>query len=122
MTQPRRYKNDADKQAAYRARRPKPMTQAHLAILAREIYATIRKADVYAKSPLPDAILAQDQEQTLRNLICFLDPVKDTIRHPNWNLLHPERANEPDIFDRPEGEPPAKNETANRTRKKRSAK
>jgi hypothetical protein len=49
---------------------------------------------------LPVEVVGQDIEQTLRNLICWLDPVKDTIRHPDWNLFHPERANEPDRIER----------------------
>jgi hypothetical protein len=99
MPQPKQYKNAAQKQAAYRARRPKPITQASLARLARTLNWVIRQADEHGCSPLPRTIIAEDAEQTLKNLICFLDPVKDTVRHPNWNQFHPDRAHEPDCFD-----------------------
>jgi hypothetical protein len=69
-----------------------------MASLARLIYWGIRDAAEHGDSPLPADILTDDPEQTLKNLACYLDPFKDTIRHPNWNHFHPERAHEPDIL------------------------
>jgi len=40
-------------------------------------------------TPLPDQVLGENIEQTLRNLICYLDPLRDTIRHPDWDRFHP---------------------------------
>jgi len=99
MPQPRQHKSAAQRQAAYRLRRPKPPTQARLALLAVAINAAIGD-DSQSQSPrLPAEVVGQDIEQTLRNLICWLDPVKDTIRHPDWNLFHPEKAHEPDRIE-----------------------
>ena len=98
MPQPKQYDDAAQRQAAYRDRRPRPITQARLASLARSVYWVILKAQEHGDSPLPTDIIDDGQEQTLRNLICFLDPIKDTTRHPNWNHFHPERANEPDVY------------------------
>ena len=96
MPQPRLHKSAAQRQAAYRRRRPKPPTQARLAQLALAIYAMIAGDSQNQYPRLPVVIVAQDIERTLGNLVCWLDPVKDTIRHPDWNLFHPERAHEPD--------------------------
>jgi hypothetical protein len=112
MPQPKQHKNAAMRQAAYRTRRPKPPTQARLAQLALTINAVIGDDSKSRHRRLPAGIVAQGIEQTLRNLICWLDPVKDTIRHPDWNLFHPERAHEPDLIEqyeqnrRTKGNPP----------------
>ena len=98
MPQPKLHKNAAQRQAAYRSRKPKTPTQARLAQLARAIEYEIKSDAQSPHQRLPQEILATNTEQTLRNLICWLDPVKDTIRHPNWDLFHPERAHEKDIF------------------------
>ena len=89
MPQPKQHKNAAERQAAYRRRKPKPPAQARLAQLARAVDDIIA---VDCKSPdrkLPANIVGTDTEKTLRNLICWLDPVKDTVRHPDWDLFHP---------------------------------
>lgn len=87
------------RQAAYRMRRPKPPTQARLAQMALAINAAIGDDSQSQYTRLPVEVVGQDIEKTLRNLICWLDPVKDTIRHPDWNLFHPERAHEPDLIE-----------------------
>ncbi len=99
MPQPKQYADAAERQAAYRARHPRPISQARLATLAQAIYCVLLEAAEHGDCPLPTNIIAGDQEQTLKNLICFLDPVKDTTRHPDWNQFHPERAHEPDISE-----------------------
>jgi len=99
MPQPKQYKNAAIRQAAYRNRHQKPPTQASLARLAMALIVVIAD-DAQSQHPrLPSEIaLAQDAQQTLRNLICWLDPVKDTIRHPDWDLFHPERTDASDTI------------------------
>ncbi|HEY3331782.1 MAG TPA: hypothetical protein VGK19_17255 [Capsulimonadaceae bacterium] len=89
MPQPKQHKNAAQKQAAYRSRRPKPPTQARLAQLARAIDDIIPVNCNSADRKLPANIVGHDTEKTLRNLICWLDPDKDTIRYPDWELFHP---------------------------------
>ena len=100
MPQPKQYKNAAQRQAAYRDRRPKPPTQARLAQLAMAIGYAVVDNSRSQYSSLPAEIVGHDTVETLRNLICWLDPVKDTIRYPKWNLFHPDRTHEPDIFDK----------------------
>lgn len=90
MPQPKIYKSNAQRQAAYRARKPRTVTQARLAALARAIYWEIRDAAKRGTLTLPDACVSEDQEQTLRNLLCWLAPVKDTIRFPNWESIRPD--------------------------------
>ena len=99
MSRERQYKDAAQKQAAYRARHPKQISQAQLASLARSIYWVIIYGFEQGDSPLPRDIRGDTVEQTLRNLMCYLDPVKDTIRYPDWNRFHPGREGDPDILD-----------------------
>jgi hypothetical protein len=96
MPQYKLYKNNAQKQAAYRARKTRPVTQARLAVLARAIYWEIQYANKQGTLTLPPTIVSDDQEQTLRNLICWLAPVKDTIRFPNWESIRPDWQDQPD--------------------------
>lgn len=90
LPQPKQYKTPAQRQAAYRARLPKIATQARLAQLATTINYLIVDSANTRYSRLPDEIVGSDIEQTLRNLICWLDPYRDPIRHPNWELFHPD--------------------------------
>ena len=89
MPQPKQHKNAAERQAAYRSRRPKPPTQARLAQLARAIDDMIAGDANSPDRKLPANIAGHYTGKTLRNLICWLDPVKDTIRYPDWDLFHP---------------------------------
>ena len=101
MPRERQYEDAAQRQAAYRSRRPKAITQAYLAGLARTIYRVIIVGSERGDFPLPPEIVGDGIEQTLRNLLCYLDPVKDTTCHPDWNRFHPGRESEPDVFGRP---------------------
>jgi hypothetical protein len=99
LPQPKQYKNAAQRQAAYRARQPKRATQARLAQLAATIDYLITKSANTRFSRLPEEIVGPDTEQTLRNLICWLDTYRDPVRYPNWELFHPKGTFECDPFE-----------------------
>lgn len=83
MPQTKIYKDDAQRQAAYRQRKGrKYATQAELAMLARGLHAVIKTAVVYKDFPLPYELAAARPEQTLSNLIQFFDVVYDPVRNP----------------------------------------
>ena len=97
MPQPKLHKNAAQRQDAYRSRHPK-VTQARLAGLARSINCVVEDDSQHEHRRLPADIVGGDIVQTLRNLICWIDPIKDTISHPDWDHFHPERAHEKGHF------------------------
>jgi hypothetical protein len=99
LPQPKQYKNAAQRQAAYRARQPKRATQARLAQLANTINYLILDNANTRYSRLPDEVVGTDIEQTLRNLICWLDPYRDPVQYPNWELFHPAGTLERDPFE-----------------------
>lgn len=99
MPQTKQHKNAAQKQAAYRARKPKVPTQATLAILARKIAFVVADGAQSRHSRVPAHVVGEDTVQTLRNLICWLDTFKDDVRYPNWELFHPNGTNERDPFE-----------------------
>jgi hypothetical protein len=84
MPQPKIYKDDAEKQAAYRRRKgTQNASQSQLAGLARTLHAVIQTAVVYGEFPLPSQLAAERPEQTLKNLIRFFDPIYDPVTNPN---------------------------------------
>ena len=84
MSQPKIYKDQAQKQAAYRQRKGRQRaTQSELAVLARGLHAVIQTAVVYSEFPLPQELAAAKPELTLRNLIQFFDVIYDPVRNPN---------------------------------------
>jgi formylglycine-generating enzyme required for sulfatase activity len=78
----RKYRSNAERQAAYRDRHPEKRlpTEAELAILARSLHVVLVKAAEAGTSPLPSAWIGDRADRTLRNLIRFLDPHPDGIR------------------------------------------
>jgi hypothetical protein len=90
MPQPRIYKDDAQRQAAYRQRKGRQRaTHAELATLARSLHAVIQTAIVHDEFPLPHELAAARPEQTMRNLMQFFDPIYDPVRNPNGKLRRP---------------------------------
>lgn len=84
MPQARVYKDDAQRQAAYRKRKgARQATQSELAGLARSLHAVIQTAVVYDEFPLPGEVAAGRPEQTMKNLIRFFDPIYDPVMNPN---------------------------------------
>ena len=84
MAQPKIYKDNAQRQAAYRRRRgAKPVTKAALASLAHSLNWVLEDAVEYSTFPLPNELVAAQTEVTLRNLIQFFDPIYDPVRNPN---------------------------------------
>lgn len=81
MPIPKRYRSNAQRQAAYRQRNPRPATQAQLATLARNLHIAVTDAIKAGTFPLPEALASATVEQTLRNLICHFDPDKDHVRY-----------------------------------------
>jgi len=91
MPQPRRYADNAQKQAAYRQRKGRKATQSELAMLALSLNAVIETAIENGEFPLPQDLLAARPEETLRNLIRFFDPIYDPVRNPHGKHKRPER-------------------------------
>ncbi len=83
MSRPKQYQSPAERQAAYRARHPdkQPIRDADLAILARSLHCVLGEAVEAGTCPLPDGIVGARVDQTLRNLIRYLDPDPDQIRY-----------------------------------------
>ena len=83
MPAERKYKNNAQRQAAYRQRhrQEQPATQAQLAILARSLHVVFEDASIAGTNPLPADLLGERADQTLRNLIHYLDP-RPELRRP----------------------------------------
>ena len=68
------YRTNAERQAAYRARhreREGPR-QGELAALARSLHGTLREAVRQGESRLPEELLGQRADETLRRLIRYL--------------------------------------------------
>lgn len=82
MPAERKYPSNAQRQAAYRQRhrQEQPATQALLAILARSLHGVFQEASAAGTNPLPADLLGGQPEQTLSNLIHYLDPRPDTQR------------------------------------------
>ena len=74
MPRAREYRNNAERQAAYRARHPELQLprQGYLAALARTLDGELREAVRAGRSPWPRTLLGRNEEETLRNLIRYL--------------------------------------------------
>jgi hypothetical protein len=84
MSQPKIYKNSAERQAAYRKRKGiRSATHRELAGLARNLHYIIQTAIVYNEFPLSPDLSGARPEHTMRNLIKFFDPIYDPFRNPN---------------------------------------
>ncbi len=84
MAQPKRYKDNAQRQAAYRQRKgAKSVTQRDLAMFARGLHYVLKDAVEYSTLPLPDELVDVRTDVTLRNLIRFFDPIYDPVRNSN---------------------------------------
>jgi hypothetical protein len=84
MPLPKQYQNNAEHQAAYRARHPerKLPREDVLAALARGLHVVLQEAVQQPDCPLPAALVGQRADETLRNLIGYLDPHPDPVRYP----------------------------------------
>jgi hypothetical protein len=74
MARERLYRNNAEKQAAYRVRHrgQERASQALLASLAEELHGRLRQALEAGTSRAPAVVLGQRADQTLTNLIGYL--------------------------------------------------
>jgi hypothetical protein len=74
MARERVYRNNAEKQAAYRARHPgqERAPQALLASLAEELHGRLRQALKAGTSRAPAVVLGKRADETLTNLIGYL--------------------------------------------------
>lgn len=78
----RKYRSNAERQAAYRERHPEKRlpTEAELALLARSLHVVCVQAVEAGTSPLPAELIGHRANETLMNLIGYLDPHPDGIR------------------------------------------
>lgn len=85
MPTPRQYRTNAERQAAYRARHAnqKPPREDELAMLARSLHVVLEEALQKPGCVLPAHLLGQRADETLRNLIHFLDPRKEECNPPD---------------------------------------
>ena len=77
----REYADNAARQAAYRARHAdrRPPREDRLAGLARSLHVVLEQAIHLDRCPLPHPILGARADETLRNLIYYLDPDPDPV-------------------------------------------
>lgn len=87
MARERLYRNNAEKQAAYRARHAdrEPVRQARLASLGQELHGRLRQAIDAGTQRVPAAVLGKRADDTLINL----------IRYTTRGLLPGEREQQP---------------------------
>jgi hypothetical protein len=73
MARQRLYRNNAEKQAAYRARHAdrQPVPQARLASLGQELHGRLRQAIDAGTNRVPAALLGKRADETLINLIRY---------------------------------------------------
>jgi hypothetical protein len=73
MARERLYRNNAERQAAYRARHAarQPVRQAVLARLGQELHGRLRQAIEAGTHHVPAALLGQRADETLINLIRY---------------------------------------------------
>jgi hypothetical protein len=90
MPRPRLHASPAERQAAYRARHPEKRfpREDSLAALARSLHAvleeaveTSRQTGKYEKCALPAHLLGARADETLRNIIRYVDPNPDPVRY-----------------------------------------
>jgi len=83
VPQPKQYADNAQRQAAYRARHAdrKPPREDRLAAQARALHFVMAEAIAKDRCPLPHRILGVRADETMRNLIYYLDPDPDPVRY-----------------------------------------
>jgi len=74
MARERQYRNNAEKQAAYRARHshPERPRQRLLATLGQELHARIRDAVAAGTNRVPASVLGKQADETLINLMRYV--------------------------------------------------
>jgi hypothetical protein len=74
MARERIHRNNAAKQAAYRARHAdrQPVRQARLAIIGEELHGRLRQAIEAGTNEVPAAVLGKQADETLINLMAFI--------------------------------------------------
>jgi hypothetical protein len=74
MARERIYRNNAAKQAAYRARSapPQPVRQALLASIGQELHGGLRQAIEAGTNRVPAAVLGKRADDTLINLMAYI--------------------------------------------------
>jgi hypothetical protein len=74
MARERVYRNNAAKQAAYRARSAdrEPVRQARMAILGQELHGRLRQAVEAGTNHVPAAVLGKRADDTLINLMSYV--------------------------------------------------
>lgn len=88
MARERVHRNNAAKQAAYRARYAdrEPVRQARMAILGQELHGLLRQAVEAGTNHVPAAVLGQRADETLINLMGYVTrgalPGKPTKSRP----------------------------------------
>lgn len=93
MPQPRIYRDQAEKQAAYRYRNGKQRPiKTLLANLALQLHSAISDAVECDTWPLPKELLGAQAENTLVNLIALYNPVYNEFSNPNGKF---KRCNNP---------------------------
>jgi hypothetical protein len=85
MPRPKQYADNAQRQAAYRQRHPErqPPRDAVLATLARSLHVVLEEAVQQEGCVLPAYLVGAHADETLRNLIRYLDPRPDPDRYPD---------------------------------------
>jgi hypothetical protein len=85
MPRPRTYRSPAERQAASRARhaQQQPAREDVLAALARSLHAVFEDAVECGQSRLPEQLLGTRADETLHNLILYLDTDPDPVRQPS---------------------------------------
>ncbi len=83
MAYPRQYRSNAERQAAYRKRhqRERPPREDRLAALARSLHVVFEQAVQEGECVLPVALLGRQADETLRNLVRYVDPHPDPVRY-----------------------------------------
>jgi hypothetical protein len=83
MPRPKQYTDNAQRQAAYRQRHPehRPPREDVLARLARSLHVVLEEAVQQPDCVLPAHLLGARADETLRNLIRYLDPKPDPYRY-----------------------------------------
>jgi hypothetical protein len=79
MARAKEYQNAAERQEAYRARHRdrEPPLQGYLAALARSLHVVLAETTRAGKSPLPAELVAGRADETMRNVIRYLQRLRE---------------------------------------------
>jgi hypothetical protein len=79
MGRTKEYANAGERQAAYRARHreKEPPLQGYLAALARTLHTELRETAQVGRSPVPAELIGRRADETLRNLIRYLERLRE---------------------------------------------